>query len=337
MRLIFLKERLAEIPAGVGWQGLSNIYYESIASRSPGETRMRVMLPEAPWLDVAMGTIEPDAMTFRVGIKDAGAEGEETELLSRELTEPEKWETARIDLDEYAGREVEITFSLEAGRDGAIGFWGSPVVRSGRGPEIASAGTDAAEAETADRVIPPNVIVIMADTLRQDHLSAYGYERDTTPTLARLASEGVVFQDCQSQATWTKVSTPSIVTGLYPTSHTVEQMTDRLPSSANTLAELYREAGYATLGFSSVPFTGQSSNMHQGYEQFHESASLKGKKRSKTAVEYVERLMPWLDDHKDSPFFVFLHVFDPHDPYEPYEPHNTMWADAEGKRNIRKR
>jgi len=169
--------------------------------------------------------------------------------------------------------------------------------------------------------------LIWADTLRRDHLDMYGYARETAPILKRLAGEGTLFSDCVSQATWTKVSTPSLFTSLYPTSHTVKQFADRLPSAARTLAEAYREAGYATLSMSSILFTGTFSNMHQGFEELHESTSLPDRESSKTAREYVDRLLPWLEAHRDEPFFVFLHVSDPHDPYAPAPPYDTMWAD----------
>ena len=167
----------------------------------------------------------------------------------------------------------------------------------------------------------------MADTLRADHLDAYGYERETAPVLRRMASEGALFRDNISQASWTKVSTPSIHTSLYPTTHTVKDVPDRLPTSANTLAEVYRAAGYATLSLSSVTFTGQSSNMHQGFEELHEAGSRTADNASKSAREYVDRVLPWLEQHQEVPFFVFLHVFDPHSPFAPRPPYDSLWAD----------
>src|SRR4030095_9198289 len=118
------------------------------------------------------------------------------------------------------------------------------------------------------------------------------------------------------------------MTGLYPSSHGIKDGPDRLPASAHTLAESFRQAGYATLSFSSVPFTGKSTSLHQGFEELHESASLGESKPSKTSREFVNRFLPWLEDHRDVPFFVYLHVFDPHDPYEPETPYNTLWAPA---------
>lgn len=131
------------------------------------------------------------------------------------------------------------------------------------------------------------------------------------------------------QATWTKVSTPSLLTSLYPSSHGVVDFSDRLPASAITLAEILRGAGYSTLQLSSVIFVGKFTNLHQGFEEVHESASLPDPETSKTAREYVDRLLPWIESHRDVPFFVLLHVTDPHDPYEPYPPYNALWADPD--------
>jgi arylsulfatase A-like enzyme len=143
----------------------------------------------------------------------------------------------------------------------------------------------------------------------------------------RLAAEGALFRDCVGQASWTKVATPSLLTSLYPTSHGVKEFDDRLPSSAVTLAEVYREAGFATLSMSSILFTGRLTNLHQGFEEVHEDGSLPDRESSKTAREYVDRLLPWLEAHREVPFFVFLHVADPHDPYKPYAPYDALWAD----------
>jgi arylsulfatase A-like enzyme len=175
------------------------------------------------------------------------------------------------------------------------------------------------------------VILIWADTLRRDHLSAYGYARDTSPVLKSLADEGVRFTRCVSQATWTKVATPSLMTSLYPSTHGVADFSDRLPASATTLAEVFRAGGFATLSMSSILFTGQFTNLHQGFEELHEDMSLPDRNSSKTARIYVDRLLPWLESHREVPFFVFLHVSDPHDPYEPGAPYNGLWSDPAGK------
>jgi arylsulfatase A-like enzyme len=243
-------------------------------------------------------------------------------LLRHTVTTPYRWEPRAIELSRFSGRAVTLTLGVRAPESGAIGLWGSPVVRRHGASPAPAEGVAAALGRP-----PQGVIVVWADTLRKDHLDAYGYSRTTAPALKQFASEGVLFNHNTSQATWTKVSTPSMLTSLYPSTHGVTDFNDRLPAAATTLAEVYRAAGYATVGFASNLFTGQFTNLHQGYEEQHEDGSLPNQGSSKTAREYVDRLSPWLERHRDVPFFAFLHVYDPHDPFEPLRPYDTMWAD----------
>ena len=331
MRLLSQRERLARIPSGVGWQGLSEIFRETVVARSPETIRLPLPLPDDPWLDLHLGTPEDGAVTFRVSLSSAA--DEEIVLLERTLTTPHRWETAHVDLAAYGGKEVTLAFSLPDAEDGTLGFWGSPVVRARGGPPTRAGKSSGALGRAP---APQGIILMVADTLRKDHLDSYGYRRQTAPTLSRLAAEGALFHDVVSQATWTKVSVPSIMTSLYPTSHGVAEVTDRLPAAANTLAEVYRAAGYATVSYSSVSFTGKLTNLHQGFEELHELGSTQLKRRTKTARVYADRLCAWLEEHRDAPFFVFFHVFDPHDPYEPHRPYDSMWADP-GKKEAHER
>jgi hypothetical protein len=271
-------------------------------------------LPERPWLDLSIGTTDDYPATFKVAVAEGGA-GETQVLFERTVTTPYRWQRQPVDLASVGGKAVRLTLSVAADQPGAIGFWGAPVVR-------------ARTEEATDR--PRGVIFIHADTLRPDHLSFYGHKRETAPFLGRLAAEGVLFKRAVAQAGWTKVSTPSFMTSLYPTTHGVAKVADRLPASSTTLAEVYRNAGYATLSTSSVPFTGQATNLHQGFEELHELPSVPdstGPYTSKTAREYVDRAAEWIELHRDTPFFVYLHVFDPHSPYEPRRPYDSLFAD----------
>jgi arylsulfatase A-like enzyme len=287
-------------------------------ARAPETLRFEVTLPPRPRLDLSVGTVEDAPVRFRVRVEPRG--GEAKELLQRTVTRPHRWEPVPLDLSPWAGTKVTLTLALEADQPGAIGFWGAPTVRS-----LGAMPAPAAGPGLLPR--PQGVILVWTDTLRRDHLGAYGYARPTTPRLDALAREGVLFRDCIGQATWTKVATPALFTSLYPSAHGVHDFMDRLPSSAHTLAESFREAGYATLSLSSILFTGRFSNLHQGFEEVHEGTSLPNPNSSKTAREYVDRLLPWLEAHRETPFFVFLHVSDPHDPYKPAPPYDAMWAD----------
>jgi len=122
------------------------------------------------------------------------------ELLRRTVTRSHRWQPAGVDLSAFAGKKITLTLGLAADggaagapsaksapATGAIGLWGSPVVRDRLRSMAAGA--------------PQGVILIWADTLRRDHLSTYGYARPTSPNIDRLASEGTTFDACVGQAT----------------------------------------------------------------------------------------------------------------------------------------
>jgi arylsulfatase A-like enzyme len=310
VRIIFRKEHLAEIESGIGFQGMSEIYRESLVARVPEAIRVPLELPSRPVLHLALGTVDDAPVTFRVAVDDSP-------ILEQTVSTPYRWEERRLDLSRYAGRPVSLSLSLASEAEGAIGVWGSPVVRQSG----ASAGAGK----------PRNVVLLWADTLRADHLSGYGYERKTAPNLERMASEGALFRNNISQATWTKVSSPSLLTSLYPSTHGVKNFSDYLPASATTLGEVYRDAGYTTVSFASNLFTGQFTNLHQGFEVLHEDGSLPETGSSKTSRVYVDRLLHFFEGHRDVPFFAFVHLYDAHEPYEPRPPYNGLFADLEKK------
>ncbi len=335
IRLVPLKEHLRSIASGPGWHGLGEIYRETIVSRSPERIMFNLDLPSRPWLDLSVGTIEDAPVTFIVSVDTSSGT---TQLWRRTVTTPRRWETRRIDLTSFVGQSVTLSLSLETGDAGALGFWGAPVIRSSdASPNRNQESLTSARAALADNGarIPQGVVVVLVDTLRNDHLEAYGYHRETAPFLSKLTTEGVRFSNAISQGTWTKVSVPTLLSSIYPPAHGIVGTTDRLPSGATTLAEAYRSAGYATFHTSSVPFTGKMTNLHQGVEVLHERASINdddlGHSRAKTARIYADRFLVWLDEHYDVPFYAFIHVFDPHDPYEPYPPYDVMWASQSGK------
>jgi len=318
LRLVFRREHLASVPSGVSWQGLRDIFRETLVMRSPETVRFDVAVPARPVLHVVLGTPEDEPVTFRVAVRQDGKD--DVPVLTRTVTTPYRWEPRVVDLAAFAGRSVTLSLSTASPKPGTIAFWGAPAVRQRTDPKTGGP--------------PQTVILVQLDTLRKDHLDVYGYERQTAPTLKRLAEEGVLFQHAITQTGWTKAATTSIMTSLYPTTHGVHQIPDRLPASGTTIAEVFRDAGYATASFSSVAFTGQFTNLHQGFEEVHESESTAGRagpRGAKTAREYVDRLVDWLEDHRDVPSFVYLHFFDPHSPYEPNRPYDTMWADPKGR------
>ena len=191
----------------------------------------------------------------------------------------------------------------------------------------------------------PNVVLIIADTLRADHVGAYGKRPVATPALDALAADGIVFERVYADSSWTRPSIATILTSLYPSSHSVMHKTDLLPDAVETLAETFRGAGYATVGFVTNINIAPSFHFEQGFDRydylapdFFFGATDSGSKlslysgmrlirerflsKNKYVNHYYQdadtvnrETLPWLDDAAGRPFFVLIHYMDPHDPY----------------------
>ena len=179
-------------------------------------------------------------------------------------------------------------------------------------------GTTACREAAAPPKTARNLVLIVIDTLRRDHLSAYGYERDTSPRLRALATEGTTFQG-YATASWTKPSVASILTGLHPVRHQAV-LADALPDSAHTLAEYLDERGYQTLAITSNAHISPVFGFGQGFDEFEplmrefDTAELPvPADLSRALLERIEKLEP--------PYFLYLHYLDPHAPYDP----ETAW------------
>lgn len=164
----------------------------------------------------------------------------------------------------------------------------------------------------------PDVIVIVVDTLRADRLSAYGYERPTSPFMHRLADEGALFEDVTTQFSWTMPSMVSLFSGRYLT-----EFMPVVPPGNPTLAECFQAAGYETLAVVSNMLLDPSGGFARGFAHFDVGPSRAGPDpRPRTFEEISEDLWPALDARlagERKPLFLYLHTFDPHDPYVGHE------------------
>lgn len=191
----------------------------------------------------------------------------------------------------------------------------------------------------------PNVILIVVDTLRADHLSCYG-KRNQTPAIDALAADGTRFARAYSQASWTRPSFGTIFTSLYPSSHRAIHKADQLPDAVVTLAETMQAAGYATVGFANNINVAPLFGFQQGFDQyvFLEPEFFFGATESAAQLTIYNQLRlirerfiskkKWVENYyqpadvvskhgldwlaaRDSkrPFFMFLHYMEPHDPY----------------------
>lgn len=170
---------------------------------------------------------------------------------------------------------------------------------------------------------PDRVVLITIDTLRADHVSAFGHPISTTPWFDALAAEGTLFTRAYAQSATTKPSHSSMFTSLYPLQHGVLNNGLVLDEELVTLAELFRDAGYRTAAFVSTdaPLGG---NVNQGFEvwnQYHAADDAEGgKKQYRQAEHTVNRALEWAGQvDPDEPFFLWVHVYDPHRPIQPPE------------------
>jgi|GEM_PF-1505344 len=169
----------------------------------------------------------------------------------------------------------------------------------------------------------PNVVLISIDTLRASHMSCYGYHRPTSPRMDELARRGVLFNKVVAQSSWTLPSHMSMLTGLYPSTHTVETDDDHLPPGILTLASLLREEGYRTEGLVSSPYVGERFGFDRGFDRFMMLAR-PIQNNSEKIHEKAQEILRRLSKSKD-PFFLFLHYLGPHTPYDPPPPFDTMF------------
>lgn len=189
----------------------------------------------------------------------------------------------------------------------------------------------ASEERAAGRAAPvrPNVLLVSIDSLRSDHLGAYGYTRDTSPTIDRLANDGVLFEEAISASSWTLPAHMSLLTATPPERHGVVRHDRRLRDEAVTLAEVLRDEGYVTAGFVAGPYLKDVYGYGQGFDVYDQSAVRDGIESHKgvTGPRLTELVLETLDrTHEEgAPFFVFLHMWDVHYDYNPPPPYDTMF------------
>jgi arylsulfatase A-like enzyme len=176
---------------------------------------------------------------------------------------------------------------------------------------------------------PSRVLLISVDTLRRDHLGAYGYGRDTSPHLDRLAAGGVLIEDVFSVSPWTLPSHATMLTGLYPAGHGLRDDGVKLPGGVATLAEIFRDAAWHTFAVVSNVYVSRAFGFERGFEVFDDSL-LDGGAANPIAATVVDRFLERLDAAPaDRRWFAFLHFFDPHWDYTPPAPWNTRFLDPD--------
>lgn len=183
----------------------------------------------------------------------------------------------------------------------------------------------------------PNVLVILLDTLRADHLGTYGYARDTSPFLDSFAAQNVKFNFAITAAPWTPPSVASIFTGKYAASHGFFPPNSREEAKKghlvfspehDTLAEIFQRNGYATGAVSPNPWITAEFKFDQGFENFVYVPRAPAEKINSVAEKLLAKFK-----QEDKPFFLYLHYLDPHDPYAPPAGYANMFNEPLPNRN----
>jgi len=202
---------------------------------------------------------------------------------------------------------------------------------------------------------PVNVLLISIDSLRADHVGAYGYGRQTTPEIDRLSREGTVFANHVSTTSWTLPAHISLFTGQDISAHGVSTDGFRLHPAVPTLAELLKAAGYRTAAFCSSPYMNPAFGFDRGFDLYHNTDAERTdfvdtvlpneKQRDRVHVDITspritELATAWLEKNAGKPFFLFLHFWDVHYDYIPPPPYDRLFnpdyaGDVDGRDYIR--
>lgn len=178
------------------------------------------------------------------------------------------------------------------------------------------------------------VVLISIDTLRSDHLPAYGYGGVETPAIDRLRAAGILFERAFSQVPLTLPSHTSLLTGTLPPVHGVRDNLGYIVDSVRTplLQQRLSGAGYVTGGAVSAFVLRRATGIAAGFDFYQDdieiTSSLGLQSIQRPGAETLEAVRPWLRSVADRPFFLFFHIFEPHSPYEPPEPFASRYESA---------
>ena len=288
----------------------------SLVLESPAKVLFRSDVPRGGELRFGLAVRQPDVpVEIRLAVVDGEVVNQE---IWREVWQEERdWVERRIDLSHFAGRSLELELSVDGPR--AMVILGNPEIL-GFAPRM--------EAKR------PNVLVYVVDCLRADHVGAHGYPLPTTPTLDALAEDGVVLEELMSCAPWTKPSTGCLFTSLLPMYHQARTIDDALSYQRLTLAEVFRESGYATAAWVANPvIKPRVFFFNQGFDRWVDLRTFKARSAGQhinalesDAADITEGVLPWLETNRHRNFFLYLHSLDLHFGYRPRPPFDEIFV-----------
>lgn len=179
---------------------------------------------------------------------------------------------------------------------------------------------------------PFNVVVITLDTTRADRLGAYGFDGVQTPAIDSLAREGLLFRRAYSVTPLTLPSHTSLFSGTYPPYHGVRDNGGFIvPEELTMLAEVFSARGYDTAAFIAAFVLDARWGLDQGFDTYVDDFDVSGQRFismggvQRPANEVVDAALEWLGRERAAPFFLWVHLYDPHAPYEAPEPYKSRY------------
>jgi arylsulfatase A-like enzyme len=282
----------------------------AIVTDVPSALSWRVSVPPGARLETFLSFTrerleELGALVCRAQVTAVREGGRPTALLEREVRPGPAWEAFEADLSAYGGAAIEVRLELGCPGQGRV-FpgavrWSVPFISPPRAVGASS------------------VLLVSVDTLRSDHLSAYGYARPTSPTIDALARRGLLFESAETvqSATWPALT--SLHTSLYPSAHGVMWNGHRLPEGLLTLAQLLEAEGFSTSAF----ITNMTRGRHPGFSRLFLS---RGPGQVEADRAAVAQAIAQLERERDRRFFMWVHLLSPHADYAPPAPHNRSFT-----------
>src|SRR3989338_344107 len=176
----------------------------------------------------------------------------------------------------------------------------------------------------------PNILLITIDALRVDHLGCYGYARNTSPNIDRLAKEGARFTQAISQSTLTVPSLPSLMTSLYPSQLGITTIFQMVPIFAPTLAEILKENNYHTGAI--IAHLLKHTDIKKGFDSAIFVSPLD---YAYTSDKVTKKAIDWIAQNRGRRFFLWLHYMDPHEPFTPAHPYDEIFLSEKFKKHGR--
>lgn len=287
---------------------------------TPSNLRFEVKVPENGLFEFGYGMRSPPwdrkrtkLVNFELVIEK---DGKKDVIFSKDINgNIDAFSTEKVSLSSYSKKKITIflkTFHLDKKEHNiSYAYWYNPIIYQ--------------PAEEREKI---NIILISLDSLRADHLGCYGYQKDTSPNINKLAEDSVLFTNCFSQASQTLVSHMSMLTSLFPVNHQVYSFLRTNPFLIS-IADLLRTKQYFTGAYTGGGQVSATLGFSKGFDFYNESREKLSQKDS--PPELFKKTAAWINRNQEKDFFLFLHTYEIHDPYAPPKNYAEKFLDEQAK------